>query len=529
MRDIQYPGRSVVMSTEGMIATSQPMATQVGLRILQNGGNAMDAAIAAGATLCVTEPQSTGIGGDCFVLYHEAKSGTLHGLNGGGRAPRRATLEEYRRRGYAGMPEHGIHSVTIPGAIDAWQTALERFGTLSFEEALQPAIRYAEDGYAVSPVVAKVWKQHEAFLAQCPDARRSLLLEGQAPPAGTRYRQPNLARSLRLIARGGGDAFYKGEIAERIVAFSRANDGLLELEDFAEHHSQWVDPIHTDYRGLRIHEIPPNAQGITALMMLNMLENTDLGAMKHLSAEHIFTVVETFRLAAAERDRFVADPDFSDIPVATMLSKEFAQKQYARIDPTRALTHPVSSGLPNHLDTIYLSVVDRERNACSFINSLYHPWGSGVVAGETGIMLQNRGGGFNLIEGHANCIAPAKRPLHTIIPAIVYQDERPLLCFGVMGGEYQAMGHAYVLSNWVDFDMDLQEAVDAPRFLPTADVLAVEHPIPASTRRKLEQRGYRIADAEKPFGGGQCIYIDWDEGVLQASSDPRKDGCALGY
>ena len=517
------------MSTGGMVATSQPMATQVGLRVLQNGGNALDAAIAAGATLCVTEPQSSGIGGDCFVLYHEAKSGKLHALNGSGRAPKRATLQEYRRRGYADMPEYGIHSVTVPGAIDAWHTALERFGTLSLEDALQAAIRYAEDGYAVSPVVAKVWKQNEEFLAQCPDTHRSLLVEGRAPPAGMRHRQPDLARSLRAIARGGRDAFYKGDIAERIVAYSRANDGLLELEDFSAHRSQWVEAIHTDYRGLRIHEIPPNSQGITALMMLNMLENTDLGAMKHLSAEHIFTVAEAFRLAVAERDRFVADPDFSDIPVAAMLSKEFAQKQYARIDRARALTHPVASGLPDHRDTVYLSVVDHERNACSFINSLYHPWGSGLVAGDTGIMLQNRGGGFNLIEGHANCIAPAKRPLHTIIPAMVYQDERPVLCFGVMGGEYQAMGHAYVLSNWVDFDMDLQEAVDAPRFLPTADVLAVERPIPDATRRELERRGYRVADAEKPFGGGQCIYIDWNEGVLQAASDPRKDGCALGY
>jgi gamma-glutamyltranspeptidase/glutathione hydrolase len=517
------------MGTEGMVATSQPMATQVGLSVLRNGGNAMDAAIAASATLCVTEPQSTGIGGDCFLLYHEAKSGTLHGLNGSGRTPRRATLESYRRIGYTEMPEYGIHSITVPGAVDAWHTALERFGTLSFEQALQPAIRYAEDGYAVSPVVAKVWKQNEKLLAEYPDTRHTLLIDGQAPLAGTRHRQPNLARSLRLIARGGRDAFYQGEIAERIVAFSRASNGLLEPEDFVEHRSQWVEPIHTDYRGLRVCEIPPNGQGITALMMLNILENTDLGAMRHLSAEHIFMVTEACRLAVAERDRFVADPDFSDIPLAALLSKEFGQKQYARIDPARALTHRVASGLPNHRDTIYLSVVDRERNACSFINSLYHPWGSGLVAGETGIMLQNRGGGFSLIEGHPNCIAPAKRPLHTIIPAMVYRDERPLLCFGVMGGEYQAMGHAYVLSNWVDFNMDLQEAVDAPRFLPSGDVLAVERPIPASTRAELEQRGYRVTDAEKPLGGSQCILIDWDEGVLQAASDPRKDGCALGY
>jgi gamma-glutamyltranspeptidase / glutathione hydrolase len=529
MRDIQYPGRSVVMSTEGMVATSQPMATQVGLHVLRNGGNAMDAAIAAGATQCVTEPQSTGIGGDCFVLYHEAKSGKLYGLNGSGRAPRRATLEEYRRRGYAVMPEHGIHSVTIPGAIDAWHAAQQRFGSMSLGELLAPAIRYAEEGWAVSPIVAKVWKQNETLLGACESTRRGLLRDGRAPVAGTRYRQSNLARSLRLIARAGRDAFYSGEIAAQIVAYSKANDGLLELEDFAEHQSDWVEPISTVYRGLRLYEIPPNGQGITTLMMLNMLENTEVGALEHLGAEHIHLFTEAFRLAAAERDRFVCDPDFSEIPVAAMLAREFAQKQWARIDATRTLKHPVAPGLPQHRDTTYLSVVDAQRNACSFINSLYHPWGSGVVAGDTGVMLQNRGAGFNLSEGHPNCIAPAKRPLHTIIPAMAYRDDRLALCFGVMGGGYQAMGHAYVLSNWLDFGMDLQEAVDAARFLPAADVLAVERPIAASTREQLQRRGHRIADSEKPFGGAQCIYVDWQEGVLQAASDPRKDGCALGY
>jgi gamma-glutamyltranspeptidase / glutathione hydrolase len=529
MRDIQYPGRSVVMSTEGMVATSQPMATQVGVHVLRSGGNAMDAAIAAGATQCVTEPQSTGIGGDCFVLYHDAKSGRLYGLNGSGRAPRRATLQEYRHRGYAEIPEHGIHSVTVPGAIDAWHTAQRRFGSMSLEELLAPAIRYAEEGWAVSPVVAKVWKQNEAFLGQCESTRRTLLRDGRTPVAGTRYRQRNLAHSLRLIARAGRDAFYNGEIGEQIVAYSKTNDGLLELEDFAEHHSNWVEPISTVYRGLRVYEIPPNGQGITALMMLNMLENTEVGALAHLSAEHIHLFTEAFKLAVAERDRFVCDPDFSDIPVAALLAKEFGRKQWARIDAMRTLKHPVAAGLPQHRDTTYLSVVDAQRNACSFINSLYHPWGSGVVAGDTGVILQNRGAGFNLIAGHPNCIAPGKRPLHTIIPAMAYRDDRLTLCFGVMGGDYQAMGHAYVLSNWLDFGMDLQESVDAARFLPAADMLVLERPIAAVTREQLQRRGHRIADAEKPFGGAQCIYVDWREGVLQAASDPRKDGCALGY
>ncbi len=529
MRDIQFPGRSVVMSTGAMVATSQPMATAVALDVLRRGGNAMDAAIAASATLCVTEPQSTGIGGDCFLLYHEGRSGTLYGLNGSGRAPRRASREELTGRGHRHMPEYGILSVTVPGAIDAWATALERFGSMSLEELLQPAIAYAEEGYAVSPVVAKVWQQNEAMLCQHEYTRRTLLVDGRAPAAGTRFRQAKLAGSLRLIAAHGRDAFYRGDIAEQIVRFSRAQGGLLELEDFAAHRSEWVEPISTNYRGLEVYELPPNGQGITALMMLNILEQTDLHRFEHLSAGHIHLLSETYRLASAERDRFVADPEFSDVPVAALLSKDFARRQHARIDSGRALAHPVTSGLPEHRDTVYLTAVDAQRNAVSFINSLYHPWGSGVVAGDTGIMLQNRGGGFTLTDGHPNCIAPGKRPLHTIIPAMVRCDGRLVLSFGVMGGEYQAMGHTYVLSNWHDFAMDLQEAVDAPRFLPAAGALAVERGVPAETRRALERLGHTVMQTEKAFGGSQCIYIDWEQGVLQAASDPRKDGCALGY
>ena len=529
MRDNQYPGRSVVISTRGMVATSQPMATFAGLDILRRGGNAIDAAIAASATLCVTEPQSTGIGGDCFLLYHEAKSGKLYGLNGSGRAPRKATLEEMRRRGASVMPEHGILLVTVPGAVDAWQTALERFGTMSFDELLQPAIAFAKDGFAVSPIVAKVWAQSEALLKSSKDASRVYLVNGRAPAAATRHYQPNLARSLKKIAQKGREAFYHGEIAEQIVRFSQANDGLLTLKDFAEYSSNWVEPIHTEYRGVRVCEIPPNGQGITVLMTLNILENADFGKLDRLSAEHIHLVTEAFRLARTERDRFVSDPEFNDIPVAAMLSKEFARKQCDRIDAVRALGHPVASGLPDHRDTVYLTVVDEQRNVVSFINSLYYPWGSGMVAGETGIMLQNRGAGFNLIEGHSNCIAPRKRPMHTIIPSMVYRDKEPILSFGVMGGEYQAMGHSYVLSNWLDYGLDIQEAVDAPRFLPSAGLLTVERPIPNSTRKELARRGHHVVEAESPFGGGQCIYIDSKNGVLQAASDPRKDGCALGY
>ena len=531
MRDTQIPGRSVVMSTNAMVSTSQPMATQAGLDVLKDGGNALDAAIAAAATLCVTEPMSTGIGGDCFILYHEAKTGKLHGLNGSGRAPQRASLEEYRRLGYntRAMPERGIHSVTVPGAIDAWETALNQFGTRGLDTMLQPAIRFAEEGYAVSPVVGANWKRGEAMLASHPDSRQTLLVDGKAPATGTIHKQPNLARSLRKIAQGGAKAYYQGPIAEDIVKFCKNNDGLLELEDFAAHKSDWVEPISTEYRGLRIFEIPPNGQGITALMTLNILENTQVGSLEHLSADYLHTFTEAFRLATAERNTYVSDPEFNDIPVSAMLSKEFSREQWQRIDPALASKHPIPSYLPNHRDTIYLTVVDKDRNACSFINSLYHGFGSGVVAGDTGITLQNRGAGFVLEEGHFNCIAPGKRPFHTIIPSMVYRGNDPILCFGVMGGQYQAMGHSYVFSNWLDFGMDLQEAVDAPRFLPMDGVLTVERPIPEKTREELRRRGHEVVEAEVPLGGAQAIYIDGESGVLSAASEPRKDGCAMGY
>ena len=539
MRDIQSPGRSVVMATRGMVATSQPMATQVALDVLRRGGNALDAAIAASATLCVTEPQSTGIGGDCFILYHEAATGKLHGLNGSGRAPQRATREEYEARGHREVPERGLLSVTLPGAIDAWERALDRFGTLSLGELLQPAIAFADDGYAVSPVVGQVWARNEALLTATDTARETLLLNGKAPLAGMAYRQPNLARSLRLIAKEGRAAFYTGAIAEEIVRYSHENDGLLEMDDFAAHQGDWVEPICTDYRGIRLYEIPPNGQGITALMTLNILERTPLGDLEHLGADHVHTLVEAHKLSMAERDRFVSDMDFSNVPVELLLSKDFAANQWERIQAGRALHPPIASGVPEHRDTIYLTVVDEHRNAASFINSLYMNFGSGIVAGNTGISLQNRGAGFVLEEGHLNCIAPRKRPMHTIIPAMAYRGDQPILSFGVMGGHYQAMGHTYVLSNWLDFGMDLQQALDAPRFAPLrmvgrelapdSSILTVERPFPQETRRVLERRGHTILEAPVPLGGGQAIFIDSEAGVLHGASDPRKDGCAMGY
>jgi gamma-glutamyltranspeptidase/glutathione hydrolase len=529
MRDIQFPGRSVVMSTRGMVATSQPMATQAGLEMLRRGGNAVDAAIAASAVLCVTEPQSTGVGGDCFLLYHEARTGRLHGLNGSGRAPAKATLEAYRARGLERVPERGPLAVTVPGAIDGWSMALERFGTMGLEEVLQPAIEFAEEGYAVSPIVARMWNLNAPDLARFPDSRRCLLVEGEAPRAGTLHRQPELARSLRRIAEGGRDAFYKGAIAEELARAVSETGGLLEAEDLAAHRGQWVEPISTPYHGVRLFEIPPNGQGITALMTLNILADAPIEGREPIGPARVHAFAEAFKLACVERDRFVSDPEFNKIPVAGLLSGDFAARQRARIDPARAMAHPVASAYPEHRDTVYLSVVDRDRNAISFINSLYWNFGSAMVAGRTGITLQNRGCGFVLKDGHFNCIAPRKRPLHTIIPAMAYRGRDEVLCFGVMGGHYQPMGHAWVLSNWADCGMDLQEAIDLPRFLPSGGELIVERTLPRATCQALERIGHRLAEAQNPHGGGQAILIDGKSGVLQAASDPRKDGCAMGY
>lgn len=529
LRNLQQPGRSLVMSTEAMAATSQPMATQAALQVLRDGGNALDAAIAASATLAVVESYSTGIGGDCFILYHEATSNQLHALNGSGRAPGNISLEKMYARGHEEMPIRGIEAVTVPGAIDAWWTTHQKLGKLDFDRLLQPAIHYAENGYAVTPVIAHNWAGNEALLAASPEASAAYLVDGRAPAAGSIHRQPNLAKSLRLIATQGRDVFYQGAIAEEIVRFSDAHHGFLSLDDFAQHTSEWVEPIHSDYRGHRIYEIPPNGQGITTLMALNILSQTDVSQLEHLGAGHIHLLSEAFALATAERDRFVSDTKFNTLPTEQLLSNEFAAQQYARINPDEALAQPVTSALPNHKDTVYLTVVDKDRNACSFINSVFYSWGSGLVVGDTGINLQNRGAGFSLEEGHFNQLEPGKRPLHTIIPAMVYKNEQPVLSFGVMGGQYQAMGQTYVLSNWLDYGFDLQAALDAPRFFLYDGVLGLEQGVPESSMNRLNSMGHHAVRADDPFGGGQAIAIDWENGVLQGASDPRKDGYAAGY
>ncbi|MCP4432377.1 MAG: gamma-glutamyltransferase [Gammaproteobacteria bacterium] len=529
MRNTQYPGRSPVMSTEAMVATSQPMATEAAIQVLRDGGNALDAAIAASAVLGVVESYSSGIGGDCFILYHQASTGKLHAINGSGRSPAAATPQVIRDRGHDSMPEQGILSVTVPGAIDAWYSANEKLGKLPMKDLLAPAIHYASKGYVVSPIIADNWKQHEALLAQTEESARAYLVNGQTPAVGTIHRQPDLADTMTIIAEKGRDSFYQGEIAEQIIRFSDSYNGLLSLDDLARHETQWVTPISSDYRGYRVYEIPPNGQGITTLMALNILKQTELSNIPHLSADHIHLLSEAFTLSMAERDRFVADPNFEDMPVDQLLSSEFARSQFNRINMSQAMTQPVKSAMPKHKDTVYLSVVDKDRNACSFINSVFYSWGSGLVAGNSGINLQNRGSGFSLEDDHFNQLEPGKRPMHTIIPAMLYKDDQPVLSFGVMGGQYQAMGQTYVISNCIDYGMDVQQALDAARFFLYDGQLSLEAPISWDIQQQLANRGHRVVSGEESHGGGQLIYIDWQNGVLHGGSDPRKDGMAAGY
>lgn len=533
---IERPGfaarRSVVMAQQGMVATSQPLATEVGVSVLKQGGNAFDAAIATSLTLSVVEPMSTGIGGDAFLLYSCAADGRLYGVNGSGRCPRRLTLDTLQCQGIPGVPRHGWGSVTVPGAIDAFFEVQRRHGKLTFAEVMEPAIFYAETGFPVSEVIASQWQAAVPLLSQFPTSAQTYLQDGKAPQAGDVHRQPHLARTLRMLAAEGRDAFYRGEIARRIVQFSQATGGFFELEDFATHTTEWVEPIRTDYRGYTMLELPPNGQGITALLALNVLEGYDLTAMEYGSAAYYHLLIEATKQAFADRNRYVADPAHATVPVTGLLSKAYAaaRRQEIRLDCA-------SDYLPGDpvafSNTVYVTCVDRERNVVSLIHSIYQGFGSGIVAGDTGICLQNRGSGFVADPQHPNVLAPGKRPFHTIIPAMILRGERPWVCYGVMGGDMQAQGHIQVAINLVDFGMNVQEAIEAPRYrILGGRQVALERAIAPEVRNQLEAMGHILSPVGAPgvtYGGGQAILIDEERHVLQGGSDYRKDGCAIGY
>lgn len=528
--------RSMVLAQRGMACASQPLATAAAVDLLRRGGNAVDAAIGAAAVLGVVEPYMTGIGGDCFMLIWNAAEGRLYGLNGSGRAPSGLTPEVVRSRGHSAMPLQGMLPVTVPGAVDAWEQALQRFGSQSMQTVLEPAIYYARHGFPVSEIVAHQWQLLVNLgVLQHADALRAFTVEGRGPRLGEVFRIPSLAASLDTIAAGGAAAFYRGPLAAQIVEFSQANGGLHTLEDFAAHTSTWVEPIATDYRGYRLHELPPNGQGLAALIALNILENFDLAALAPESADAVHLRIEAVKLAFADRDRYIADPDRAAVPVEALLSKDYAQGRAALIDRRRAAKRARPGKVGTGSDTVYLTTADAAGNVVSLINSLFFGFGSGMVAGDTGIVLQNRGFGFVLDPAHPNCLAPRKRPFHTIIPAMLCRDGRPIVSFGVMGGDVQPQGHVQVVSNLVDYDRNIQEALDWPRFrFLDTDRVAIEAEAGPAVVKELAARGHAVVDeavamALGGFGGGQGIMIDPATAGYWGGSDQRKDGAAMGF
>jgi len=531
-----YTGRSIVRASQGMVATSQPLASQVGLDVLKRGGNAVDASIAVAAVLNVTEPHMTGVGGDAFMMIYSAKTRKLEGLNASGRAPRALTLDHFTSRTITQMPVTGMEPVTVPGALDGWITLLEKHGTMKLADLVAPAIGYAESGFPVMEKTAADWEPEVPRLKLTAAAASTYLVDGKAPRAGAIFTQKNLARTLRTIAKGGRDAFYRGEIARAIVDYCQKNGGFLSMEDFAAQKSEWVEPISTTYRGHTVYELPPNGQGVTALLLLNMLEGLDLRSMRREPGRYYHTLVEATKIAFADRNRYIADPAFFKTPVKELLSKEYAARRRALIDPDKAIDPPAYGDIPTGSDTTYFTIVDKDRNAVSFINSLFSAFGSAIVAGDTGIVLQNRGAGFSVEPGHPNCIAPGKRPFHTLIPAMVFKDGRFLMSFGVMGGDVQAQGHVQVLINLIDRGLNLQQAIDAPRvrYISGRGVM-MDDELTAPVIDDLIKRGHeRVLPGpglthRALMGGGQAIMIDAASGSLLGASDFRKDGMALGY
>ena len=534
MRDFHLPGRSPAYGVNGMAATSMPQATLAALDILRAGGNALDAAIAACAVQCVIEPASTGIGGDCFCLYVPAGSSKVVTLNGSGRAPAAATPEALRAAGMAGMVNTSAHSVTVPGAISAWELLNRTHGKLGLDVILQAAIGYAEEGFAISPRVATDWVGSVGKLMKHEASARRFLRDGQAPALGTRFVQPELARTLRAIAAKGKKAFYEGEVAADIVATLRAAGGLHTEEDFARGAdvAEFVEPISIDWRGMQVFQCPPNGVGLHVLQILGILGNMETPEQGPWSAERFHRHIEAARLVYRDRDAFLADPSQVDVPVGKLLDADYLKRLAGIIRDDAAMPELPPAGesdFAKHKDTVYLCVVDKDGNACSFINSLFEGFGTGILAETSGVMLQNRGFGFRLQEGHPNCIAPNKRPLHTIIPGMVMKDGQAIMPFGVMGGRFQPTGQTLFLTNHFEFGLDVQEAIDHPRLMPQDGKVQVETGVPGAVVDRLNRLGHVCELVDKPHGGGQAIFIDREKGCLVGGSDPRKDGCALGY
>jgi gamma-glutamyltranspeptidase/glutathione hydrolase len=536
-------GRSVVIAPHGMVAASHPLAAQIGLEVLKHGGNAVDAAIATNAALGLMEPMSCGIGGDLYALVWDARTGKLYGLNASGRSPYAASRALFAEKGLQHIPDIGPLSWSVPGCVDGWEVLRQQFGTRSLGELLEPSIRYADEGFPVTEVIAGYWQAAETKLRAHPDSASTYLPHGRAPRAGDVFKNPHLAGSYRAIARGGRDAFYRGTIAQDIVAFSEKNGGLFALKDFADHTSTWVEPVSASYRGYDVWEIPPPGQGIAVLEMLNLLEGYDLHQLGPESPDYWHLFLEAKKLAYADRARYYADPAFGQLPTTELISKSYADRRRQLIDMHKA-RRDVEAGDPKlgKSDTVYLCAVDKDRNCVSLIQSNYMGFGSGLVPGSLGFALQNRGTLFALDEHHLNRLEPHKRPFHTIIPSLVTKGGKPWLVFGVMGGDMQPQGQVQVLCNLIDFGMNVQEAGEAPRMehfgsatpagLPAdfrGGVVAVERGIPRAVVDDLIRRGHTVAFTKTNGGGYQGIFIDPKTNMLHGASEPRKDGCAVGY
>jgi gamma-glutamyltranspeptidase/glutathione hydrolase len=525
-----------------MAATSQPLATQAALDILKQGGSAVDAAIAANAVLGLVEPTGNGVGGDLFAIVWDSETDKLYGLNASGRSPRSLELEEFERRGLSSIPSLGPLPVSVPGAVDGWFELHGRFGRLPMEQVLAPAVRYAREGYPVTEVIAYYWQGGAENLKDYPGFAETFMPNGRAPRKGEVFQNPNLARTLEMIARDGGDAFYRGYIAHTIDAYMKRVGGFLSYEDLAAHESEWVEPVSTTYRGYTVWELPPNGQGIAALQMLNILEGFDIGAMGFGSVDYLHVLTEAKKLAFEDRAKFYADPAFNDIPVNWLISKEYAAQRRSLIDVNHAAReYPAGDPMLDAGETIYLTTADKDGNMVSLIQSNYRGMGSGMTPDGLGFVLQNRGQLFNLEPGHMNSYQPGKRPFHTIIPAFVTKDDQPFMSFGVMGGAMQPQGHVQILVNVIDFGMNLQEAGDAPRMRhtgssqPTGEtmrsggILNLEYGFSEETLRALTARGHFIRHTSGGYGGYQAIMYDPVNGVYYGASESRKDGHAAGY
>ena len=539
---LPFASRSEENGTNGMAATSHPLATQAALDILKIGGTAIDAAIAANAVLGLVEPTGCGIGGDLFALIWDANKQELQGLNASGRSPKLLTLDYLKGQNLTEIPYLGPLPITVPGVVDGWFEMHDRYGRLSMLEIFQPAISYAEDGFPVSEVVSWLWKENAQSRAEYEGFRKIFMPNGRAPTKGELFKNPALASTYKKIATMGRDEFYKGDIAKKIDAFMVKNDAFLRYDDLTSHSSEWVKPVSTNYRGYEVFELPPNTQGIAVLQLLNILEEFDLANMSFASAEYIHTFVEAKKIVYEDRAKYYADPDFSDIPIEILITKEYAKKRRSLIDPNLASKEflPGDIKLEND-DTIYLTVADKEGNMVSLIQSNYGDMGAGLTSDELGFSFQNRGQLFSLMTGHPNVYAPNKRPFHTIIPAFVTKDNKPWLSFGLMGGSMQPQGHAQILINMIDFGMNLQEAGDAARIrhvgssqptdqkMNNGGRLYLETSINETTREKLRKLGHNVATDTTVYGGYQAIMWDKVNGVYYGASDPRKDGQAAGY